>query len=165
MFRHTPEGNLVRLEAKNKNNELLPVTVRVAKGLLTIQEVKLRLSLHEKKDVHEKKCGTDKKPLLVVVQRRRDTVSIGSNGRIQKVFLRFRNEAECREFSDAFVKLNPPLIIDDQARSAPKEDSAGEVLNYVTRLLNEPDFLAYVDSLEKCILSSDDGRQMLESLL
>jgi hypothetical protein len=160
VFRHSPKGHF-RLEAKNKNGEILPLTVRICKGLIQIPEVKLRLDL---KGNGKAEDNNNNKPTLLFVRRRRDTIAIVGEGRMRKVVLKFRNETECKEFSDIFVKLNPPPLMDETQDPNSRQDESGEALTYVARLLNEPDFLSYVNDLETFLLSSEDGTEMVDAL-
>lgn len=147
------------MHVENKSGEALPVTARVHSGCITIPEVKLRLHFSNKND------GKHDTPTLLSIRRRRDAVAIATKGRMRNLFLKFQSETECKEFTDSFVKLNPPPAMMNPQEMSGRDDESGEAVNYVKRLLNEPDFISYVDHLEDYLLSSEDGRQMLDAFL
>ena len=153
----------MRLQATNKNGEIIPTTARVSKGLITIPEVKLRLDLTGAATSNKSDNG---KPNLLTIRRRGATLAIAGEGSVRKVLLKFRNETECKEFSDLFVELNPPRMLDNDRVPDGNQlaDESGNALCYVARLLNEPDFVSYVNDLEGYLMSTEDGKQMLDSL-
>ena len=89
------------------------------------------------------------------------------------MLLKFQDEKDCLEFSDAFVALNPPT---ENAAEAEKETALAsrsegtaqdsqDALSFVGRLLHDEDFASFVDNLESCINSSEDGARMFEALV
>jgi hypothetical protein len=162
VIRQTSEGR-VRMEARNSEGKLVPVAVQVKRGSITIPRVKMRLELNSRRN-----DKANEKNANITVRRRRDTVAIGGDGRMQRILLKFRSEKECRDFSDHFVALNPPAILaasTKESLAADQIEESGEALSYMMRLLNEPEFVSYVDHLENYLMSSEDGQQMLNAFV
>jgi len=102
------------------------------------------------------------------------------------IALVFRSEQECLDFSDRLLALNPPPkkksddgLVGSATSAAAGSDVAaaadhqhqreddnddGVVLSYVARLLNDPQFLGFVQGLESRLNSSEDGKLMLDAL-
>jgi hypothetical protein len=164
VFRHTSSQGRVMMQAKNKNGTILPVYAQVCEGAIILPSVKIRLDISGGLNNKEENKSNHPAP-LVEVRRRRDTISVGGGGGMRRVHLKFRNEAECKEFSDLFVKLNPPMVWSRKKDRSTQPDESGDALSYVVRLLNEPEFEGYVNNLERYLLSSEDGQQMLDAFV
>uniref|UniRef100_A0A8J9WZ67 Uncharacterized protein n=1 Tax=Phaeodactylum tricornutum TaxID=2850 RepID=A0A8J9WZ67_PHATR len=133
-------------------------------GCLVVRQLRLRINLApSQEDKQNKNRG--------LIVRRRNTLLVRPNRRTTTVVFRFESDTECLAFSDMFVELNPQVKVHSsksQHHGTTGDDSttcqAQDALSFLARLLYDDDFLEYVDHLESCMKSSEDGAKILESL-
>ena len=127
-----------------------------------------------------------------VVTRRHCSLRIQSAAGVRVLVLRFGSPAACQGFGDLLLQYNPvmnmtnheessswnlsdyltatpspssPLCTTTTTTTPQQEDERTSVLFYVARLLCDAEFLRMVRGLEHALLSSEDGRQLLEDSL
>lgn len=103
------------------------------------------------------------------VIRRNNCILLLSRTRTKAMVLQFSSLQHCLDFSDRFVKLNPPI---DEFVCPSQTDSGSffgqlahreSILAHVVRLLHDPDFESFVSNIEATLSGSTDGTQMLHS--
>lgn len=162
VFRKTSTG-WERLRPYNAQGQLVLTHVTPREGCVIFPRLRLRVSL-KSNDSHQYRS---------TVVRRRNSILLSSSQGVKAMILRFQSLQECLDFSDRFVALNPLSVATDatkEQRDGTTEDDAAaaeqnqQVFFYMARLLHDQDFIDYVDNLEACLSSSEDGMKMLEAL-
>jgi len=163
IFRKTTIG-WERMMPKNKIGQIAIVKASPRKDCIVVRRLRLRVSVASANDKDERKSRS-------VVVRRRSSILVSSNKSVRALVFKFATEKDCMEFSDRFIAHNPHALLktdtldDDWVHVQDKESQARDVLSYIARLLHDPDFANYIESLEKCLSSSEDGTRMLEGLV
>lgn len=179
-FRKTSRG-WEQMQPRNGDGQLVAVKATPLAGCIVLRKLRVRVSLTTTtastttpQDKSSEAAVQETKSVMV---RRRSSILITSNQGLKAILLKFRTEKDCLDFSDQFIALNPLDLCIGQAN----DDTGGgggtgnlsqvnagqqsqEVLFYIARLLHDPDFVNYVDSLESSLESSQDGAKILDVL-
>ena len=163
IFRKTTIG-WERMVPKNKKGQIAIVKASARKDCIVVRRLRLRVSVISTK-------SEDQQQNRSVVVRRRDSILVSSSKSVRALVFKFATENDCKEFSDRFIAQNPHALLknnvsdDGWAHVQDKQSQARDILSYIARLLQDPDFSHYIDGLENCLSSSEDGIKMLNALV
>jgi hypothetical protein len=103
----TGVGGWTRLVAKSDKGKCVAVRAVARRGFIALPKIRSRICLGKSGET-KREDDADGITELVPVQRRGDAILVRGRGRSRTLFLRFRSEQECLDFSDHLVALNRP---------------------------------------------------------
>jgi hypothetical protein len=103
----TSVGGWTRLVAKSDKGKCVAVRAVARRGFIALPKIRSRICLSKSGET-KREDDADGITELVPVQRRGDAILVRGRGRSRTLFLRFKSEQECLDFSDHLVALNRP---------------------------------------------------------
>jgi hypothetical protein len=103
----TSVGGWTRLVAKSDKGKCVAVRAVARRGFIALPKIRSRICLSKSGET-KRDDDADGITEIVPVQRRGDAILVRGRGRSRTLFLRFKSEQECLDFSDHLVALNRP---------------------------------------------------------
>lgn len=181
VYRKTEMHAWQRMKPNNSQGQTVVLRASPRSGCIVLPRIQVRIRLFSSSNDGSKNND-------VVVVRRRNKLLISSRSRVRSLVFKFSDLKSCLEFSDRLVELNPTLCsiprpssnLNDFLYDVRQVDAvrstndcpnlipalmSQDVLSLVGRLLCDGDFKDLCNNLESSIRASEDGVQMLSSLI
>lgn len=159
VFRKSSEG-WQRMKGANSKGQYVRIVASPSKGSILLEQIKVRISLSYVSEAGTRSCPVNRRRRMLLISVSEPSKILG---------LLFRAEKDCLAFTDRLMVLNPSLVAsqprsEDPSSPASTADSSEIVNSYVARLLNEPEFIQFVNGLESTLAATEDGEKMLQAL-
>jgi hypothetical protein len=172
VYRKTEQHGWQRMKPTNSQGRTVVIRASPRSGCIVLPRIQVRIRL-----LTSTKEGSKENDAVVV--RRRNALLVSSRTRVRSLVFKFSDVQSCLDFSDRLVELNPSLFRIPRSPSnlnsvfangtveGPNLSAAEsqQVLSLVGRLLCDEDFKELCHNLESSIRASEDGMQMLATLI
>jgi hypothetical protein len=180
VYRKTEQHGWQRMKPSNSQGRTVVIRASPRSGCVVLPRIQVRIRLLT--STREGSKGND-----AVVVRRRNALLVSSRSRVRSLVFKFSDLQSCLDFSDRLIDLNPCLfsirrpssylsslfasagLVGTHRCTVDEPDlstaDSQQFLSLVGRLLCDEDFEELCHNLESSIRASEDGMQMLATLI